>query len=707
MKSLRISANVCLAPALHDLDGNGADVPRKTYCRRCHVKALRSFAILLLSATVCLAGPNRWTTSGPGVATVSQVYVSPIDANTAFVRTAAGLFKSSDGGRSWRSVTDRLPSPSATAVALLPDGTLFIASGDTIYRSDDAGEHWAARGTIALVTTLAFDPASNHLLAGTSYALLFSDDGGVAWKQATMPNVPPGILGAINTIVVSADAAYASFDSQNVMRSTDGGQSWSVISTTVLVNRIFANGSTSWVYASTADGSGLIVSKDGGKTWTDVPSPTVIYMAVPARSSVFIATSNGAFVHDDGANLPRAIGSVPLQALAVSNSTPRHFYGAPPNGMVAFVDGDSDWITGNAGLPGASADDVDVAPIQPSTAYATTDDGIFRTDDAGQSWTRLNHPVTPNSHVAASPATPNTAYAFGSDNEIEGALGAFKTVDAGSTWNQVSPAFASAIAVSPSDPKTLYGALASKLFKSGDEGRTWTFAGSGIPTEAYEAYYGVFYLSSMAIDRATSSHVLIGRDAGVYRTTDGGSNWKKVSAEPNVRGLTIDILSSSTVFGGRNTTGVIKSTDSGESWQLSGLTDKSEQTIAQAGSFLFAGTSDGHIYRSGDGGSSWTGFDDGASLGRIMRIAVDPSGTHLYAATPQGVYSYEVVNENIALQQVDYDPRRFSALLGQSVIVPAAGTVRGAAGALYTTQLTLSNGGSSPQNVLITRVPRA
>jgi photosystem II stability/assembly factor-like uncharacterized protein len=702
------------------------------------MKAVQACTILLLIPSALLAGPNRWTTTGPGATAVSRIYVSPTDANTAFAWTPTGIFKTADAGQNWRRSGERLFGGSLSAFTVAHDGTLFAAANAIIFMSDDAGEQWSQRGSpgSVFVTALAFDPVQNRLILGTGgvAGIYTSADRGTTWRQASIPNISPGRFKGVSAIALSATAAYATAvidDAGLLLRSSDGGQTWSRISISgqsTGTYAAYADPSSPWVYAKPQVAVQLFnttpfyVSKDEGNSWTKLPLLSGTSRLVPAGSSLFIATSGGVFEYDDGAAEARAIGPDAVHDLAVSSMTPRLFYAAPESGVLTSSDGDPDWIPRNAGLPGPIVSDVDLSQIQPSTAYATMIGGVFRTDDAGQSWTALSRRIASpggaaeeffpyGKLIAVSPATPNTAYLSGGSGS---STGVFKTADAGATWKKVSPNFGVQLAISPSDPATLYAALASGMSTSSDGGETWSLITSDLSRDTLDFYYG-FYVSSIAVDPGSASNVTIAKFSGIFKTNNGGSHWSQASIESDARALTIDPSDPATFYAAKRTTGLIRSSDGGTVWTSLGLSDKFVNTIALGGSILFAGTNDGHIYRSDDRGNSWTGFDDGMVFGNVRRVVVDAKGEHLFAATNAGVYAYDIVNQDVTPQRLTDGPRRFPSLFdaignaaatNAALIVPVTGTIRGAGGTLYTTQLTLINRRQTPQTVVITRLPR-
>jgi len=135
--------------------------------------------MLVLTTSDSLAGPNRWTSSGPEGPAVTQIVTDPADPATAYVATYAGVFKTSNGGQQWHAVNDGLSVNSLSALLVVPDDpmTLYAAAGSAIFISTDAAQHWSARGRIdgVFVTSFAVDTALRILYAIASGFILPMD----------------------------------------------------------------------------------------------------------------------------------------------------------------------------------------------------------------------------------------------------------------------------------------------------------------------------------------------------------------------------------------------------------------------------------------------------------------------------------------------------------------------------------------------------
>jgi photosystem II stability/assembly factor-like uncharacterized protein len=193
----------------------------------------------------------------------------------------------------------------------------------------------------------------------------------------------------------------------------------------------------------------------------------------------------------------------------------------------------------------------------------TADEGVFKSSDGGASWTLANAGLEQDgiSVLAISGQDPTTLYAgtFIDCDCDDFGDGIFKSADAGATWTAVNSGlpggsvshgrYVYLTAVDPRNPATLYIGLSSGegagLYKSIDTGSSWKQLGSGLPD-------GV-YVHSVAIDPRISSTVYLGTDQGVFRSTDGGENWSPINSglgDLAVNSVAIDPQDSNTVYAG-------------------------------------------------------------------------------------------------------------------------------------------------------------
>jgi photosystem II stability/assembly factor-like uncharacterized protein len=189
--------------------------------------------------------------------------------------------------------------------------------------------------------------------------------------------------------------------------------------------------------------------------------------------------------------------------------------------------------------------------------------------------------------IAVAPSSPSTIFAA-TDS------GLYKTTDGGANWAQ-SGSFSNVYAVifDPQNPQTLYVSAAyAGIFKSTDGGGKWPAINSGFPNASGPA------AKVLAIDPLNHSLIYAtGRD-GIFRSTNGGANWSEIDTGLIVRQgywvstFAIDPVTTSTLYTGLDSGGLYKSTDGGTSWTLTGLTLPTVSAIA------IDPSSSGHVFTS-------------------------------------------------------------------------------------------------------------
>jgi uncharacterized repeat protein (TIGR02543 family) len=242
--------------------------------------------------------------------------------------------------------------------------------------------------------------------------------------------------------------------------------------------------------------------------------------------------------------------------------------------------------------------------------------------------------------LAVDPVVPSTLYAGTAD-------GVFRSVNSGAVWTAANVGLADenvlALAIDPRTPTALYaGTWGDGIFRSWDSGATWTPVAYGATS---------LWVGSLVIDPVVPSTLYAGTAEGVFRSVDGGTMWAGASSgltDLGIRSLVIDPLTPATLYAGTDSGGVWSSTNSGVTWHAmnTGLTNLSAQSLAiapYAASTVYVGTWGSGIFRSVDGGATWSTMNEGLANLDVQCLAVDPliPGT-LYAGTFYGgVFRYD------------------------------------------------------------------
>lgn len=642
--------------------------------------------LMLLSWTrnlVVLHGQeDGWVSIGPEGGTVYALAIDPHDHSVVYAGTNGGVFKSTDGGGHWSPVNVGLPMPGPYdnggpyiySLAIDPQNTatvyagvsflsdFAVAGGLGVYRSDDAGNSWyAANKGIEdrTVYALAIDPATPTTLfaAGKAYSSLFgpanvfrSTDGGASWSVSL-----PLLFDYVSDLAIDPQAPETTYAATTggVFKTTDGGNTWIAMNSGLTITNVSSLAinpiDSSIVYAGTR-GGGVFKSINAGSSWTavntgltgswvralemDLQSPGTLYAGLEEHRAIFKTTNHGATWTPVNSGLPAAhIGASSfgwnIDSLAVDPVTPAIVYAATElNGVFKSVNGGDQWSQ-------TTLNNTRVFSIAVSTAsnvYVGDGTGrVYIRSDAG-TWTYadLFSPSPPRNApiVAVDPLVPTTAYASGG--------GLSKTTDGGANWSSLLSGFKTyTVALDPVVPSTVY-AGGNGARKSVDGGATWTEINQGLnvgrsplqllvvdpqtPTTLYAGFGGF---------RSDSGH-------GLYKSVNGGSSWG--SLLESIGALAIDPRVTSTIYAGDGGYRVFKSTNGGESWSPSstGLPMRYVVALAvhpDAPSIVFAGTYGAGVFKSIDGGANWSPMNDQPPNLLVRALAIDAGSATLYAGT--------------------------------------------------------------------------
>ena len=179
----------------------------------------------------------------PGGAAPARAFVrSSTATNRVYLAGARGLFLSDDRGRSWSRAGDGILPESAVSTLLVTPGPaedVYAVIGGNIWVSGDDARNWQARAAglpAGRVDTLAADvQKAGRLWAAAAAQVFMSDDAGVKWAAYGRPLTDPGTM--VRGLAVSADGKILVLSThRGVLRSTDSGQSWNQVESTLPVH---------------------------------------------------------------------------------------------------------------------------------------------------------------------------------------------------------------------------------------------------------------------------------------------------------------------------------------------------------------------------------------------------------------------------------------------------------------------------------------
>jgi photosystem II stability/assembly factor-like uncharacterized protein len=367
----------------------------------------------LVNAVLGNHGRDRW------YGQVSSFVVDPAEPRTVYATTiCAGIFKSLNGGRTWRAVSAARSLDCAdsalTLVTHRPNALLGVVPGRGVFKSTDAGAHWQPADTgldLTAVRSVAVDPDHPQTVYASagSLGLLKSTDGAASWRQ-----VARGVVGAIAVDPRDPELVLAAEAMHKVIRSSDGGRSWRPSGAAIAVMPTALALGGDYAYAATF-ARGLYTSSDGGQSWRQPTAPLNTYGEVLAIAPNDPATVYAAGGPMDARGLYKSTDAgqrwkrltVPVRggdisAIAFDPKDPTTIYLGAVEGAAVYKSGDAGatWRLAGSGLPhttpaiGITALAID--PAHPTTLYAATNrHGVFTSTDAGATW----HPYNTGLHT--------------------------------------------------------------------------------------------------------------------------------------------------------------------------------------------------------------------------------------------------------------------------------------------------------------------
>ena len=290
---------------------------------------------------------------------------------------------------------------------------------------------------------------------------------------------------------------------------------------------------------------------------------------------------------------------------------------------------------------------VAVHPTKTNIIYVATEEAVYKSRDGGQGWTRLTEGLTRVRvmNLAIDPLLPANVFA--------GTLadGVYKSPDGGRRWlprnagiqKGTISANVNQLVFLPTDTQTLYAATTVGVFRSTDGGQSWVERMSGMNE--------INFIVALAVDPQHPNILYAGTSGGVYRTFDGTENWIKIndglvpddakmaSMALGVNRLLIDPNNTDIVYAG-TTKGLFKTLNKGTSWKKVGssLADPYVSSLVvnyQDSAHLYVGTSKG-VFESRDGGETWEEKSDGLENLNIRTIEMDPKDPNIFYAGTNG-----------------------------------------------------------------------
>ncbi|MCZ2356603.1 MAG: T9SS type A sorting domain-containing protein [Bacteroidia bacterium] len=332
------------------------------------------------------------------------------------------------------------------------------------------------------------------------------------------------------------------------------------------------------------------------------------------------------------------------------------YIGTPAGGVWKTTNGGNSWIPLTDGIPSIGIADIIIDHSDPEHLFIATGDpdgndtysvGVMESFDGGGSWsiTGLNFQVYQTRHVYRLLMHPNNpAILIASTSN-----GVFRSTNAGVSWTQTYFGQLRDLEINPANPDIIYGSGSSNFARSTDNGVTWQGITNQITTSGVNRIAIAVTPANPNIVYALLSKSGTNGFAGLWRSLDNGITWSERSNTPNLLGWEYDgsdntgqgwydlALAASSVdadmvfVGGVN---IWKSGDGGSTWSLSAFwmndihADQHTLIFQPNSNTLFAGN-DGGIYYTTDLGYLWADANNDIQIMQFYKISVAASNSYI------------------------------------------------------------------------------
>jgi photosystem II stability/assembly factor-like uncharacterized protein len=453
-----------------------------------------------------------------------------------------GVWRSTDGGRTWVGSSSELPGLDTMAVDVIlidnsrPNHVFAAARGVGVIMSPDAGQTWrrltpeiSASGSQVTELLLGASGQNDVLYATTSGSILRSTDGGATWRMSRKP-LDSGTIFSLKASPIDPKTVIAGTESGLIM-SHDFGNHWFDCSGTLphvpCSGFISSDGATMYAYGVSL---GAMRSTDEGGTWTAA---------------------------DDG------LGGSTVTNLA-TNETGDLVYAALGGAVAVHDPHHPGWISSGPGLPGDTIIGITVDNGNAALAVVATTFGAYRTANSGRSWSTLSHsfPLTPDI-LEIHPHVRMRVFASGEP-------GLFASMDQGKTWAHTLPVTSSFGVRS----FTFMQANAAIAYAATDRHGVIITTNGGLQWE--EAKYGLtdVGIRLVTLDPNDQQIAYAWADDGMaYKTANQGLEWSRcgVPWKPGDHAIVIsDRFVPSSVLALLPSSRLLRSSDGGATWRQAG-----------------------------------------------------------------------------------------------------------------------------------------
>lgn len=477
----------------------------------------------------------------PGISgqAVKALALAPTDSDTVVAGTLSGVFRSGNGGRSWRRIsTEGHPElRNVNSIAIDPESpdTIYAGTWHLPWKTTDGGSTWRSihSGMIndSDVMTLTLDRRSPETVYATACSGIYRSRNG-AGRWAKVQGIPSSSRRTRAFAQHDEDpATFFAGTTEGLWITENDGATWTLrTAKDLVVNALLSQPDGSLLVGT--DGAGVLRSTDGGRTWADsnvgfserfvsrvlfAPEGGKIVVGVTAdrrHGGVFSAPSS----EGPWTRLAPGLEGREVLTIALSGTT---VVAGTDDGI--FLSRGETWRRLPTVVDGFELHPhvTDLVALSPRLFLAATSEGLLRSADGGDVWERHRLGVLRTVERVAASGGPERRVLAATP------IGFFESRDDGASWDpiagRIGDARVHALAFLPGFDQVVFVATSRGLYKSEDGGRGWWPRGGGLPM-----------LDITGLTVAEDGRTIYASEftqGGLWGSDDAGETWAAVATD--------------------------------------------------------------------------------------------------------------------------------------------------------------------------------
>ena len=543
------------------------------------------------------------------------------------------LFYSVDGGDNWTQFNN-FPSAIIRAISIDQNGQILTATNYGVYRSTNYGGSWILSTNNLQYFNSICTNINGSIFAGCG-SVYRSTDNGETWELSKSLSESSAIgINSVGHVFVGYSAYHGMFDYEHgIIRSTDNGETWDTLAINYTASSYASNTAGDFFIGTYSNN--IYRTTDNGNTWVQItinlsdynPYDIVVYsLHIDNDGKIYAGINDGLIYSQDNGITWNFVNSgkwyKTVQSI-ISDSDGSIFASTNGSGIFRLKDDGNTWSLTNDGLVRLGITSLSINE-NGQIWVGTTSSGIFTSDNFGQSWTNKNEGLTSLEVYKIFICTNGNIFAVASKGFGGDAI--YRSTDNGNQWapmnNNLPNVYITCITEN-NDGVIFIGTINTGIFKSSDYGENWIITGD-LPLGTYLLKIGV----------CPNGYIIATSESYLFRSTNEGESWEQLLASGFT---TLLIANSGNIFIGGG--GLFSSSDCGDSWELTNLTDTVFiNSLAQNSlNYIFAsiyGSSTDLTY-STDNGQNWQTIS--ATSAPQYLLAFDPDD-HLFGGGANGLF---------------------------------------------------------------------